>query len=214
MLKEISKKLSGGQITLITMTMILAPVTVTAAVTFQPVAIVDPSTGKQSFVDNARRLWVFDPVAGYRNSPANLVRITVSNGGSQCETAYQYVVPAGKALILTAITGHSTVSSGSYNFAGYYVMDGANCTGALLTTHVASGTLTNGLTPVTVDLGAGIAVAAGKTVSVLSQNNGGLTFLHGYLVPSSVVPAMAMADGEKPPREVTAAEVGAKPRLH
>ena len=107
MLRELSNKLSSGQITLIILAMIFVPGTVTAAVVFQPVAIVDPSSGKQSYVDNSRRLSVFDPVAGHRNNPANYVRIAISNNGSQCEVNQQYVIPTGKSLILTAISGYS-----------------------------------------------------------------------------------------------------------
>jgi hypothetical protein len=178
MLRDLSNKLSGGQITLITLALILSPVTVTAAVIFQPVAIVDPVTGKQSSVDSSRRLVVFDPIAGYRNNPANMVLISVSNAGNQCETGYQYVIPAGKALVLTAISGHTTVYSNLSNSAGYRVMDGAACSGTILTSHIVSGTVTSGLAPLAVDLGSGIPVATGKTISVWSYNNGGLMFLH------------------------------------
>ena len=209
MLREISNKLSGGQITLIILAAILVPGTVTAAVVFQPVAIVDPSTGKQSYVDNGRKLWTFDPVAGYRNSPANFVRISISNNGNQCEASQQYVIPAGKSLILTAITGYAYLYSNNAS-AGYHLFDGANCTSSAMTSYVASVSSAAPAVPLAIDLGTGIVVAAGKTLSVKSVSNAGYTYLHGYLVPAAAVPATASADGEAQPPRVAATEVAAK----
>ena len=209
MLREISNRLSGGQITLIILAAILVPGTVTAAVVFQPVAIVDPTSGKQSYVDNGRKLWVYDPIAGYRNNPATYVRIAISSNGSQCETNQQYVIPAGKSLILTAITGYLFLY-GNSNFAGYHLLDGAGCTSSSITSNIASVSSASPAVPVAVDLGTGIVVAAGKTLSLRSVANQGPTYLHGYLVPAGAFPAMASAEGEAQVPRIEATEVAAK----
>ena len=211
MLKDILAKLTGRQITLLASLAILAPSAVGAAVTFTAVAIVDPNTGVKSLVDAGRRLWVFDPIAGYRNSPANAVDIVISHdGGFICETSQQYPIPAGKALVITAITGDEALLSTSSPYAGYYVYDGAGCTGNLLTTHISSASSSQTYMPVTVELGSGIVVKAGKTVSVYSLNNIGYTFLHGYLVPAAAAPAAPASAAAYEPKPITAADVAAK----
>lgn len=210
MVREVLSKLTGWQITSIAWALILVPGAVTAAVTFQPVAIVDPTTGKQATVDSGQRLRVFDPVAGYRNSPASFVSIKVSNVGTQCETSWQYIVPSGKALVITAISGYESQTSPSVNASGYFVYDGANCVGQLLTAHYSFVSSGSPRAPVAVDLGVGIVVQAGKTVAVRSDNNFGYTFLHGYLIPASAVPATPSAEVVREPKAITAAEVAAK----
>jgi hypothetical protein len=214
MLSELLNKLSGSQITLIILAMIFVPGTVVAAVSFQPVAIVDPVTGKQSLVDSSRRLAVYDSITALRNHPANLVRITVSNNGSQCEAAQQYTIPNGKAFVLTSITGYMWCTDCSWTYTGFVVSDAANCVGYMLEPRFASISVASPVTPVAVDFGSGVPVAAGKTISVRSLNNSGYTVLHGYLVPASVVPAMASAGSETNPTPVTAAQALAKMTRH
>ena len=211
MFKDLINKFSGAQLTMIILAAIFVPGAVTAAVTFTPVAIVDPITGTKSAVDAARRVLVFDPIAGYRNNPANIVEITVSNNGTQCETSQQYAVPAGRALVLTAASGYGALLSSSNS--GYFVHDGAACTGNVITINRMPTSLTSTVSPVAVDFGAGIVVKAGKTVSVFSSNNVGYTFLHGYLVPAGAVPAVASADASAEPTPITAADVAAKMKL-
>jgi len=209
MLRDLVNKLSGGQITLIILAMIFVPGTVVAAVSFQPVAIVDPATGKRSLVDDNRRLAVYDEVAGYRSNPAAIVRFSVSNFGDACE-AKKYVVPSGRALVLTAISGYELQYNTSPNSAGYFIYDTSNCTGNVLTTHFTSVSTSSPIAPVSVELGSGIVVPAGKTISVRSVNNYGYTFLHGYLVPATALRPVASADEEPGLASVTAAEVAAK----
>jgi hypothetical protein len=214
MLRELLSKLSGGQITTIILTLILVPGAVGAAVTFQPVAIVEPASGRQSYIDIGRKLYVYDPIAGYRNNPANIVTIPISNSGSKCETSRQYVVPAGKALIITAISGFENANDSTSGSIGFLVHDGANCTGSLVAAHVSSAANGARYAPVNVDLGVGIAVKAGKTVSLTSFSNFGVTFLHGYLTPASAVPAAMTAEAANEPASISAAEATAKLRQY
>ena len=77
-----------------------------------------------------------------------------------------------------------------------------------MTSNLASVSSASPAVPVAVDLGTGIVVAAGKTLSLKSVANHGNTYLHGYLVPATAVPAMADVDTQAP--RITAAEVAAK----
>lgn len=210
MFRDIVSKLSGSQITTIVLALILVPGAVGAAVTFQPVTIVEPATGKQSYIDSGRKLHVYDPIAGYRNNPANIVTIPISNSGSKCEMSRQYVVPVGKALIITAISGFENANDSSSGPVGFLVYDGANCSGSLVAAHVSSASTGARYAPVNVDLGVGIAVKAGKTVSLTSFSNFGVTFLHGYLAPASAVPAATTAEAVSEPASISAVEAAAK----
>ena len=154
---------------------------------------------------------LFRSIAGYRNNPANIVEIVVSNLGTQCESAQQYIVPAGKALVLTAVSGYAIATASGPS--GYFVYDGAACGGSLITAYVASASSTSLASPVAVEFGAGLVVKPGKTLAVYSSNNTGYTFLHGYLVPAGAVPAVASADASAEPTPITAAAVAAKMKM-
>jgi hypothetical protein len=211
MLRELLNKLSGRQLTAIILAAILVPGAVGAAVTFQPVAIVEPGSGRQSYIDGSRRLAVFDPIAGYRSNPANSVEISTSNYGSRCETYQQYKIPNGKSLVITAISGFERLYDKSSQSSGFYVYVGANCSGHILTAHYSSVSSASPSAPVAVDLGVGITVKSGSTVSVYSLNNYGYTFLHGYLVPASAVPITTTAEeAANESKPITAEEVTAK----
>jgi hypothetical protein len=190
MLREIVNKLSGAQITMIILALILVPGAVGAAVTYQPVAIVDPTSGRPSYIDSGRRLYVYDPVAGYRNNPANIVEINFRNNGTRCE-GDAYTVPSGKALILTNITGYARYDDLQY--AEFLVIAGGNCSGLVLTSHRSSVSPTSPAAPVALDMGGGIIVQPGRTISLYSYHDRGFTSLHGYLAPASAVPAASSA---------------------
>jgi hypothetical protein len=210
MLREILAKFTGGQLTAIIMAAILVPGAVSAAVVFQPVAIVDPITDAKARVDPSRRLAVFDNIAAYRNNPANFVSIMVSHGGGRvCETAQQYVVPAGKALVITAMSGFEYQADASFVFTGVFLYDGPACTGSFLTAHVSSATAAAPFAPVAVELGTGLVVKAGKTLSVYTSNNFGYTALHGYLVPAAAAPAVAF----NPQNPVTAKDAATRLKM-
>lgn len=207
MVRELLSKLSGNQITMIILTLILVPGAVGAAVTFQPAVIVDPSTGRQSYVDNGRRLYVFDPIAGYRNNPANIFFIGLRNTGNACDGSF--TVPAGKALVLTSITGHEYYNN--QLSSGFTIIDGAACSGYILTTHQSSVSVTTPSAPVAVNFGSGIVVKAGRTVSISSHFNRGYTFLHGYLIPAGAAPAAAIVQDSETPKRLTTEDIGTKP---
>lgn len=211
MLREIVNKLSGVQITMITLAAILVPGAVSAGITFQPVAIVDATAGFKAAVDNGNKLHVFDPIAGYRNNPANTVEIVVSNGGANtCQTAYDYPVPAGKALVVTAITGYFSQYVPTINYSGFTVYDGAVCSGHVVAASSSSVNSSGPTAPVSQEFGVGLVMKAGKTVSVKSYNNFGFTFIHGYLVPSAAAPVATGVDAMAEPRSVTAADADKK----
>lgn len=210
MFGKILDKLSGSHITAIAITAMVVPGAAVAAVAYQAVAIVDPNTGSRSYVDSGRRLSVYDPIAGYGNAPWNKVEIKISNSGNLCETNYEYKVPTGRALIITAVSGYETQYSTSVNFSGYHLYDNTGCSGNFLSAHISPVTSSSQRVPLAVELGSGVVVRPGKTVSVYSVNNYGFTFLHGYLVPASSIPAAAAAGAAGEPRSISAAEVAAK----
>jgi hypothetical protein len=215
MLRDVFSKLSGGNIAAIIIAAILAP---TAVYAVAPALMTIASiTGVPATVDAAHRLWVYDTVEGvyqapqyYRNNPANFVDITVTNHGFVCETSQQYVIPAGKALVMTAISGYTDFTTDLTNISGVLIYDGAGCTGKLLTTYLSTVRADLPFSPVNASFGQGIAVKAGKTVSVFSNENNGYTFIHGYLVPASAVPAASLAEAALEPKPITSAEVMAK----
>lgn len=186
MITELLKKFSGAQLTAIVLALIFTPAAVGAAVSFQPVAIVDPSTGKQSYVDNGRKLWTYDPVAGYRNNPYNFFQMSVNPVFADNTLHVIYTVPTGKALILTAVNiSHYHGIAGNDNFLyvmtqnyGRYIagFDDVNAAG----TH-------------TIDLGTGYYLHSGDRLQYLGGNGsnstmGAIMSLTGYLVPDNTLP--------------------------
>lgn len=173
--------LSGAHITIIACAAIIAPSVLYATVTYSNVAIVNRTTGVAAKVDNSERLYVLNPISLYRDDPYYQIDFTVSNNGIECETSYQYTVPAGQAFIITAMSGYAQQYSTTVNSSGVFVWDGATCTGSLLTSNISSVSSTSPDAPVAVDYGVGIPVPAGSTISVESSNNFGYTHIHGFL---------------------------------
>jgi len=208
MLDKLLEKLSGRQITAIILALIFVPGAVGAAVTFQPVTIVDPTTGKQSLVDGGRRLYVYDPIAGYRNNPANNVQLSAS-GGVSCSTAW--TAPAGKALIVTSLDGYFQSASTSSTAAGFQLVSGSCATATTLAQAYTDASFTNHVAPVNLDFGPGIVFRAGKDITVRWHNNTGYLYLHGYIVPDSLFPqASALAAGGI--SQPNTADINASPR--
>ncbi len=179
--------LSGANVTAIVCAAILGPSAVYAAVEFVNVALVNPTSGVTANVDASQRVWVYDTVAGYRNYPGDFVDIRMVGHGNECETSQQYAVPAGKAFVITALSGFVVQSTTSTNNAGFTIYSGANCTGNPLTDSLASTSTAAPYVPISVAYGAGIPVPAGSTISQFSGTNTGVTYIHGYLVPASTI---------------------------
>jgi hypothetical protein len=170
---------TGGQLAAIICAAILAP-TALYAVTYTYVAIGYPANGKIAAVDSASRLYVYDPVAGYANSPANLIEISGETNTSTTTTVY--TVPAGYAFILkSANMSFFNGTSGSDNWTYFYDgtsdtwvtgFDDPNTVGAHYST-----------------LGSGYYFHSGDIVTYYSTVNTEYS-LEGYLVPANAVPAV------------------------
>lgn len=205
-IREVLSKFTGGQLTAIVITAILCPTAVGASYSFQPVAIIDPATGKQSMVDNGRRLIVYDPVAGDKNNPSNLVNISayLANNGT---TQVLYTVPSGTAIVLTS-------ASMSY-FGG--VAGNDNYTYCYRKTPTVQHLIANfDDTAVAgthnMNFGSGIYLRSGDVLRCQGRNGAGSTMstaihFEGYKVSNSSVPAATTQAADD-----QAVQVGMDPR--
>ncbi len=178
---------SGGHIAATVCVAMLVPGGLFAAVTFSNVAVVNPNTGTAAFVDPAGRVSVLDSIGSYRNYPSDMVEIQVFPNLDACVTTQQYAVPAGKAFILTGMSGFLQQFDTSTNYSGVAVYAGAGCSGRNLTSFITASASGLRFAPVVAHYGSGIPVPAGSTISVQSLNDYGAVGLHGYLVPAAIV---------------------------
>jgi hypothetical protein len=169
--------------------------------TFSNVAIEDPVSGVKAGVDPTNRLKVGDgagpmtidgSVTATQTQPASFVRIFVFSG-STCSNAY--TIPSGKALIIKSMQTfmHSVGAAG--DDVETLVYNTADCSGLFVAAAISDGlhkTVSENFEP-------GIAIPAGRVVSVLGSHNAGSLFLYGYLVPASSVPAGAAAPSDAAP---------------
>jgi hypothetical protein len=183
--RKIFGVLSGAQVTILGALAIITPGAV-YAVANTPVVITDPLTGKEGLVDSGRRLYVYDPIAGYANNPFNLVKIAGIPTVGQYNTIY--TVPAGKALILKSanMTYYDGVA-GSDNYVYFY---GGPATGTSFVTGFDSINLAGAFSD---DLGSGYYLHSGDVILVFASSPSYIS-LRGYLVPSNVVPAIGSAE--------------------
>lgn len=157
------------------------------AVTYTSVVITDPLTAKESLVDSGRRLYVYDPIAGYANNPLNFVEI--SGSGSHTQSVVFYTVPAGKALILkSASISYYNGAAGADNYAYFYAGTSANPNRNYITGFDDS-SAANAHFP---SFGSGFYAHSGDTLSFFSSVITQFSF-QGYLVPASAVPAAGTA---------------------
>lgn len=114
MFRRISETFTATHLTAILIAAIVTPGAV-YAVSTTPVAVTDPLSGHQAAVDVGRRFWVYDPVAGYANSPLNYVR--KSDTCNVSGNTFTYTPPAGQTFILKAADfSFYTGVSGADNF--------------------------------------------------------------------------------------------------
>jgi hypothetical protein len=183
---------TGWQLTILGCVALLAPGALYATVTFSPVALVDPTTGAKSLVDSGRRLYVYDPIAGYRNLPSDLVNIQfIAVGGSNsvsCVSAY--TIPAGKALVVTSVNGVLTNLNGE-GPDSFYIDTVSTCPSPDL---IGFDQNTTGATPFALDLGLGATAPAGAGLYIFTFNATATGFIRGYLVPANSVPAANTAE--------------------
>jgi hypothetical protein len=108
-------------------------------------------------------------------NPRNAVAVFGSIG-TTCTAFYQ--VPAGKALVIKSVT--FDVSAANTAVALYKV---GNCAGnPIAITRQSTASTENQL------LGAGVAVASGKSLAGQAFNSNSGLIVYGYLVPAALVP--------------------------
>jgi hypothetical protein len=192
MTKGLLGRLSGWQITTIICTGLVVPTTL-YAVTFTNVAVINPTTGTPALIDAGGAVHNLDVMGQYANNPLYKVTIEIAMlTGNGCNSL-AYTLPAGKALVITSMTGNY-YDSGASQETGVEVFSGTSCGGSPYIKHFVHSPGTVGyVTDIAYDYGNGIAIPAG-VISVYSDNNIGWTQLHGYLVPANLVPASSFQE--------------------
>lgn len=212
MLRKFSESFTATHATIMFGLALFAPGAFVMAAAVTPVIIQD-SAGRQASVSGGQ-LKVYDQLADYAKDPANAVDVAVRNSGNQCERTQSYRPPSGKSLVITAASGFFEQSTISPYYSGFTLYSGAQCNGRLLTAYDAGVVSPDGsssaFAPVSVQFGNGIVLPQGQALSLYSVNNQGFTFIHGYLVPASAVPAPGTAEAAWQGEPVTAEMVAAK----
>jgi hypothetical protein len=93
---------TGTQLTMmfIALMLVMAPGTLWAVAAYTNVAIQDPVTGKKSYVDKGRRLWVYNSITGADEIVSQFVRFF---GAAPPSCSALATPPAGKALVVKSI---------------------------------------------------------------------------------------------------------------
>jgi hypothetical protein len=107
-----------------------------------------------------------------------------------CDAGSSYIVPAGKALIITRLEFYMvpTVLTGDIETD---LFAGPAATPCCQVIAVALSAPTSGTVPQTFD--PGIPVPAGDGVGGVHRDNAGTVFMYGYLLPAADVPASAVS---------------------
>ena len=192
MLSDLFRGFTATQKTIVIVAAIVTPGALYGAVTFQPVAIVDPITGVNSSIDSSRRLSVYDPIAGYTNNPINYVRISGVVAGDNIYHVV-YTVPTGKALILRG--ANLSYFNGVFGNNNHFYLTDSFATGSSFVVGFddpnVSGTHNAAL-------GNGWFFHSSDTIQYISFNGSSSVAamntsfsLEGFLVPAILVPARA-----------------------
>jgi hypothetical protein len=186
-MRGILNKLSGTHITIIALAALSVPGGLGAAVVSQAVSIVDATSGVKAFVDAGRRLFVYDPIAGLANHPANIVNI-VQSASSDNNIYPVYTPPAGKALIIRSAQ-FSYYLNEAQNSLWLYLANQIGANKINFQASEKSGSLESVFEP-------GVVLQNGERLTLrFGSSNGGAKFgmltLQGYLVPTSAIPATA-----------------------
>lgn len=190
-MKSLLDKLSGTHITILALAAMSVPSALGAAVVYQAVGIVDPTTGTKALVDAGRRLYVHDPIAGFANNPYNTVNL-VHSVSSDGKTTAVYTPPAGKALIIKSV---------QFNYYNNSLLDEIylslnNPYGnslAMIRAHDKAGSLSSVYEP-------GIVLRSGQQLSsIFGTSNPSVTkyallYVQGYLIPANSLPAPSSAE--------------------
>ena len=190
-------KLTGWQIAAMVCAGILAPSGIYAAVTFTNVAVVNPTTGTPALIDAGGSLHNLDIMAQYANNPINKVTIAMPQFVSDGCDSISYTIPAGKALIITSLSG-TYYNADGIAYSGIYLMTGPTCGGNIYSKHFTPMPATAGaVVDIDYQYNSGLAIPAGS-LSVYSISNAGWLYVHGYLVPSSLVNANSLQQPATP----------------
>lgn len=186
-MRGILNKLSGTHITIIALAALSVPGALGAAVVSQAVSIVDATSGVKAFVDAGRRLFVYDPIAGLANHPANIVNI-VQSASSDNNIYPVYTPPAGKALVIRSAQ-FSYYLNEAQNSLWLYLANQIGANKFNFQASEKSGSLESVFEP-------GVVLQGGEQLTLrFGSSNGGAKFgmltLQGYLVPTSAIPATA-----------------------
>ena len=171
---------SGAQVTLLLCAAILAPGAVYATTALTSVVITEPASGRQSWIDGSRRLYTYDPVAGYANNPNNIVNITAFPKPRTSVSIY--TVPTGKALIIKSVT--ITYNQGTAGYDNY-------CEISVIHTLIRMDD-NNESDVRSFNYESGIVVGSNQGLWAYATPDSGI-FVQGYLVPSTAVPAAGYA---------------------
>jgi hypothetical protein len=182
--------LSGAQVTLIASLAIVTPGAV-YAVAYTSVVITEPNSGRQAFIDSARRLFTYDPIQAYSTNPANIINLSYGVPANQTNTLL--TEPAGVAFVIKSI--NMTYSSGTANFDNHaYVSRKTYVAG---TYFIAGFDDPNIAGAHSADLGSGFVLRSGEDLVITSTVPLNMS-IEGYQVPSTALPAAAAAVASAP----------------
>ena len=171
---------TGTHITVMACAALLVPGAVFAVAT-TAVSVTDSLSGHQAAVDSGRRLYTYDPIAGYANNPNNLINVQQFYN---CDGSSNplYSTPPGQTLILKAVVW--TLYNGTEGVPAYAELSSQGVIKTYLTTVHKSETIP-------VDFKSGMILRSG----ILSFNcsdsatSGPSAFisLYGYLIPAGAI---------------------------
>jgi hypothetical protein len=196
-MREFFNKLSGTQITIILLALAVSgPGTLGAAVVYQAVALVDPTTGAKAKIDSAKSLHVADPFVDYAFNPANFVTIAVAlpcNKASSTNPMTIYSPPSGKALLIKSSQMHAFDNA----FGNTIVVGAATKISNKALIFFTTSNMTDSLSTV---YASPLVVKAPDSIATTCATKDTTTLkipvlqIQGYLVPATTVPATASVE--------------------
>jgi hypothetical protein len=188
MLRKTWGPFTGTQLTMmfIALMLVMAPGTLWAVAAYTNVAIQDPVTGKKSYVDKGRRLWVYNPITGADEVVSQFVRFF----GAAPSSCSALASPSpGKALVVKSIrTDHYADNQSGLDLV---LRVGSSCS----SNPVAS--VTSGDSKAIQQyFEPGIVVPPGQSLWFFKTTSDRFIYVYGtgYLVPAAWAPASASYD--------------------
>jgi len=134
---------------------------------------------------------------GLSTTPTGQAEVAPASPGSvvtvfsypTCGSGGAYTVPAGKALIITAMDFFNwNAGTGKHQLVAYIGPANDPCSGTIVAASIG---IDDGNSSQNQVYPSGIVVPSGDAVGLLSYNDTGSADLYGYLVPASAVPKAA-----------------------